>query len=122
MGKLSLLAFLVSTFAMAAEPVLVKEVTQRGNLMPSPGTPRPLYTTLEVEVQSTGCTKAQDFAVKVTQGPKSQNLEIIRETPDDCEAVPHRTTVALETKDLSLGSRQPIIIQNPIFAEEHVVY
>lgn len=106
----------------SGEAVLVKEIIQRGNLMPGPGPARKLYTTLQVEVISNGCTRAADFKVRVNSGGSQQLMQIERIQPDLCEATPHPVTVEIETTDLALSSVQPIRVANSLLAQEHVTH
>ncbi len=123
MKAILLVSLVLSGFAMAGEPVLVKEITQTANLMPVIGPEgRPIRSTLEVEVLSGGCTRAEDFKVVVKATRAGQTLDIVRTRPDFCEAVAHRTVVTLETESLGLASSQPIKILNPLFVVEHVVH
>lgn len=108
---------------MAAEPVLVKEIRQTANLMPTIGpVGHPVRSTLEVDVLSGGCTSGKDFKVSVHKKFDGQSLEIVRIHPDLCEATLHRKTVSLETEELGLSSRSPIQIVNPLYADERVVH
>ena len=130
-GKLFLgianLILVLSTTAQAippkAEAVLVKEINQTANLMPIvPPGGRPSLTNMLVEVKSNGCTKSEDFKVKALQTRSGQFMEIVRIRPDVCEAVPHRTTVELETRALNLATRNPIILVNPVYTEERIIH
>lgn len=123
MTKFVLVSLILSGFAMAGEPVLVKEIQQTANMMPViPPGGHPIRSTLEVDVLSGGCTRASDFKLVVKHTLLGQTLDIVRIQPDVCEMVPHRKTVTLETELLSLSSKRPITILNPLFAEEQVVH
>lgn len=122
MKKFTYIALMLSSFAMASEPVLIKELRQKANLMPPVESDRPIYTTLEVDVLSTGCTSEKDFQVRVVRTSKEQTLEIFRTRPDLCEVVAHRKTITLETRKLGLTSETPTRIINPVYGDEAVVH
>lgn len=128
MKKLMLASFAlvsVSSFGLvpvSAEHVLVKEITQRANLMPGPGPRPPVYTTIAAEVTSNGCTDADDFRVNVRSTRSGQMLSIIRVNPDPCDMVAVSKTIELQTTDALLSSHSPILLVNPLRVDERVVY
>lgn len=105
----------------AGEAVLVKEFSQRANLMPGP-VARPIYTTMQVEVISSGCTEGSDFKVRVARSRSEQIVQISRIQPDVCDSQPHPVTVEIESTDIELSSRQPIRVANPLLAREYVTH
>ena len=125
MKKLSVVSLLVlasaQTFAFptVADKVLIKEMRQTVNLMPAfGGEKRNVRTQLEVQVTSNGCTRAEDFQVKVNHAlsPK-QILTIFRIRPDVCDMVAHPVTITVETTELQDASRIDTALANPLLAE-----
>ncbi len=119
----TLLSINAQAVPTTAERVLVKELHQRANLMPviHPGY-RPIHTTFTIEVLSNGCTDQESFKIESRVTQSGQFVEFVRIHPDFCRAIPHRKTLELETKALQLSSQNPILLQNPVFAVEQVVY
>jgi hypothetical protein len=72
----------------------------------------PAGTVIIVEVTSNGCTKKDDFVVKVVQGSTNQEMGIIRTRRDSCKRMSFPKTIELVTQDVVPG--KPLIIKNPI--------
>jgi hypothetical protein len=104
------------------EPVLVTEIKQHANLMPGPGPARPIDTSLQVNVISTGCTKDSDFEVNVITAGTDQLINIVRVNPDPCDDEAKTITVKIDTTKLALSSSLPIRVANPLLVEELVTH
>ena len=58
-------------------------------------------------VRSTGCTKAEDFTLEVTQ----ESIKLLRMTPDNCRRKPFLTSIRLPFPHHNRGKA----ILNPLF-------
>ena len=122
------LAMTVSTLAQARsimkplEPVLVKSITLEGDFMPGPGfRPHNPLTVLKVQVDSNGCTDAEDFKVVVTDAIGGKQVSIIRVKPDLCRAFfPQGTEVELTTGFVGFG--QKVFLANPVRLEDNTTH
>lgn len=104
------------------EKVLVKGISQSGNLMPGPvDLPKLIRSTLVVNVESGGCTEPEDFVLVVNQTEKVQEVTVVRTKPDFCEAyLPGGEDVELKTTELL--AKKPIQVLNPLKVKEQFVY
>lgn len=101
------------------EPVTVKEVSQKGNLMPP--TRRPVSTTLTLNVQSGGCTKREDFDLTVEQLENVQQVTVNRLKPDYCEAY-LLNGVDIEVVTKQLLPNKKIVVRNPLNVHEQFTH
>ncbi|MBI1861869.1 MAG: hypothetical protein HYR96_13225 [Deltaproteobacteria bacterium] len=108
--------------AQKLEQLNVQSITQTANLMPGPGPARPIYSKLQVEVVSTGCTRGADFRVTVKKTGDEQFVTIRRMSPDLCEVVAHPDTIEIETTALLNSQNLPVHIVNPMRVETHFVH
>lgn len=123
---LVLLTSMVAPFAFAhddeerLEPVTVMEVRQEGNLMPvrDPKRGNPVTTTLTLNVQSGGCTKAEDFELEVEvvkngNDDDVQEVTVHRLRPDGCEAY-FRDGADVQLVTKKLVHSKDIVVRNPL--------
>ncbi len=61
---------------------------------------------IEVKVTSHGCTEAQHFSVRRTEGV----LTVVRRVPDRCRRAPFVKTLLL---DVAALGRAPVVVTNP---------
>lgn len=80
-----------------------------------------IYSIVEINVISTGCTYAEDFEVYVIQGQRANRLYIKRVNPDLCETIPQIISLQLRVED-DLENSQPLKIINPLLIESITAY
>ena len=101
--------------------VTVRGVVQSGDLMPGGKRQKRVTTTLTLNVDSGGCTKAEDFALGVTQNENVQEVTVTRLRPDGCEAYfPDGKDVDLVTTQLL--PHKAIVVLNPLRVTEHFTH
>lgn len=129
--SLTLVAAPAKVSAPELEDLLVTKIVQSGNFFPGPGKRKPvLHSRLTVSVMSSGCTKPEDFEVKVAKKDGRQHVSIVRTRLDDCEHPAameeiELSTTELEYSPLTRGAKisvraNPITIENPFPVEERV--
>ena len=107
--------------------VNVQKIVRSGNRMPlliNPGEETPARqddVTLQVRVQSGGCTSSEDFRVDTTVRGSVATIKIVRLKQDFCEAyLPEGTNVQLSTKLPASASK--LKIANPSLVIENYAY
>ncbi|MBI4402583.1 MAG: hypothetical protein HY537_00390 [Deltaproteobacteria bacterium] len=112
-----------ANFMPSQEAVLVKEINQFINMMPPlPPTGPRVLTSLNVDVKSSGCTRDEDFQIRVGQLPHAQVLTVVRIKPDYCEAIEHTVTVELRTENLVNFRQKPAQVSNPLLGNVQIVH
>lgn len=98
---------------LVPERVVVKTVSLEGDFMPPIiGSGQPL-TVLTVQVDSNGCTTAEDFRVLAEDVADGKQLTLIRVRPDTCRGYfPQGREIKLTTDAVSFG--EEIFIANPV--------
>lgn len=98
---------------LPVERVAVKNVSLEGDFMPPVvGSGRPL-TVLTLQVDSNGCTTAEDFTVTAREVLGGKQLTIFRLIPDTCRGYfPQGREIKLTTDAVAFG--EEIFIANPV--------
>lgn len=118
----SLICLLATSASFAApagllEVITVREMEQFGNLFPGPRKQITILSRLTAEVVSRGCTKAEDFELKVAKKDGYQEVSLVRVTPDTCKKVAEKVELQWETDSMDASHKSPIRIMNPIHVE-----
>lgn len=68
---------------------------------------------LRATVQSTGCTKAEDFSVTAIRKVDKTLLSLNRVAPDRCRRMPFALDIRVDISDLKIDPALPVVIENP---------
>lgn len=73
--------------------------------------------TLLVQVESTGCTTAQQVSATVTEGPQ-QKVALALNAPDRCRRAPFVSELRINSSQLGINLNKPFVITNPKLQEQ----
>jgi len=108
--------------ALNLEPVTVKHIVLEGDFMPPlpPGSTGKPFTTLTVQVDTNGCTDAEDFVVQVAPTSNGEKVSIVRVNKDTCRGYfPEGIELKLTTGEVGFGQ---VFVANPVRVENRTTH